>query len=59
MITLANFYDTLIDNPNATVQLKDMLVAFETGKCIAKEFAEKCVQHLETLKRQLEEEYGG
>ena len=59
MLALANFYDTLIDNPNAPALLKEMLACFESSGLIVKEFIEKCVQHIETLKRQLEEEYSG
>jgi len=54
---LANFYDMLIDNPNAISMMKEMLAAFESSKYVEKEFVEKCVQHLETLKQQLEDEY--
>ena len=57
VVALANFYDVLIDNPNASALMKEMLAMFETGKLIGKEFVEKCVQHLEMLKKQLEEEY--
>ncbi len=59
MVALANFYDTLIDNPNAPGMMKEMLNVFEERKMVGKDFVEKCVQHLESLKGQLEEEYSG
>lgn len=57
MVTLANFYDTLIDAPNSPTQLKEMLEAFEKSKIVDKEFINSVQSHIEEMRKQLEEEY--
>lgn len=57
MVTLANFYDTLIDSPNSPLQLKEMLEAFEQVKVIDKEFIKSVQTHIEEMKKLLDEEY--
>jgi len=56
-VTLANFYDVLIDNPNSPSMMDKLLSIFLNEKLIAKEFTEKCTQHVKALKKQIEEEY--
>ncbi len=57
MVALANFYDTMIDNPNAPVQFKEMLTAFESAKLVGKELTVQALAHVEDMKKQLEQEY--
>lgn len=57
MVALANFYDTLIDNPNSPEQLKEMLETFEQVKILDKDFILSVEAHIEEMKKQLDEEY--
>jgi len=57
IVALANFYDTLIDNPNSPDQFKEMLNAFEAEKLITKEEIANALVHINEMKKQLEEEY--
>ena len=57
MVCLANFYEILIDCPAAPDLFQEMLTSFESAGIIGKELGQRCLAHIETLKKQLEEEY--
>ena len=57
MVSLANFYETLIDCPTAPDLFQEMVVAFENASMITKEHGQRCMAHIEALKKQLAEEY--
>ena len=57
LVTLANFYDVLIDCPAAGGQLKSVLQEWVDAGVIKKEFEAKCVAHLDTVKKELDSEY--
>ena len=57
MVALANFYDTMIDNPSAPKQLNEMLDMFEQEKIIGKELVSTALAHVDEMKKQLDSEY--
>ena len=57
IVTLANFYDTLIDNPNSSNQLKNMVELFEKKQMVNPDYIQAVNSHVEALKKELEEEY--
>ncbi len=57
VVVLANFYDVLIDCPTSFDLFKDLLVEWEQATLVKKELEDKCLQHVDSLKKQLEAEY--
>ena len=57
VVTLANFYDTLIDNPNAQLWFQEMAMAFVAAGIMTKELAQQYLSHVEVMKKENEAEY--
>ncbi|MDR3736321.1 MAG: hypothetical protein P4L10_12390 [Acidobacteriaceae bacterium] len=54
---MANFYDTLIDNPNAQSLFQEMITAFIAAEIVSKEEAQQYLAHVEVMKKENEAEY--
>ena len=56
-VVLANFYDAIIDTPNAQKYFLEMLTAFEGMHIISKEQKQKYLAHIDDMKKEIESEY--
>lgn len=57
VVSLANFYDTIIDFPNSPAMFKTMINELASAGIITKELGVSCESHLDTIKKELEEDY--
>lgn len=57
IVALANFFDTVIDLPDAPNMLKELLMDYAKKGIIEAIFEEKCRKHLEEVQKEVTEEY--